>query len=171
MREVGAALVIPGRLEQIADKPPTLIDAAHNPDGAAALAEALAAIGGGRPVVACMAILADKDAGGDDGELARAVDLVFCTELDQEQLRASGRPGSRPWPAAELAAISERAGVESVAEPDPVAALQAARAEAIRRGGLLLVAGSHYLLATARGLLDSPGGRERKGLDIRRGPS
>ena len=171
VREVGAALVIPGRLEKIAEDPRTLIDAAHNPDGAAALAEALPAISGGRPVVACMAILADKDAAAMLKELAPTVDLVICTKLDREQLRASGRPGSRPWPAAELAGICERAGVEAVAEPDPAAALEAARAEAIRRGGLLLVAGSHYLLATARGRLDQPsGGRERKGLDIRGWP-
>ena len=37
-----------------------------------------------------------------------------------------------------------------------MAALEAARAEAIRRGGLLLVAGSHYLLASARDLLERP---------------
>ncbi len=155
VREVGSRLIIPGRLEQIADHPPTLIDAAHNPDGAAALAEALAAVGGGRPIVACMAILADKDAEGMMRELAGVTDLIFGTELDQEQLRASGRPGSMPWPAAELAAIARSAGVESVAEPDPATALGAARTEALRRGGLLLAAGSHYLLTTARSLLET----------------
>ena len=36
-----AAVVVPGRLEPIADSPLTLIDGAHNPDGALALAEAL----------------------------------------------------------------------------------------------------------------------------------
>ena len=41
---VAATLPIPGRLEQIAEHPPTFIDAAHNPDGAAALAEALPAL-------------------------------------------------------------------------------------------------------------------------------
>ena len=60
--EVAATLTIPGRLEQIAERPPTLIDAAHNPDGAAALAEALPALAAGRPVIACLAILEDKDA-------------------------------------------------------------------------------------------------------------
>ncbi len=154
VREVGAGLLIPGRFEQIAEHPSILIDAAHNPDGAAALAEALAGIAAGRPVIACLAILADKDAEAMLGELSEAIDLLFCTELDQELLRASGRPGSTPWPAAELAAISARAGIESVAQPDPAAALEAARAEATSRDGLLLVAGSHYLLATARELLE-----------------
>jgi dihydrofolate synthase / folylpolyglutamate synthase len=157
VREVGVGLVISGRLERIADDPPTVLDAAHNPDGAAALAEAVPEIAGGRPVVACMAILVDKDAAAMLSALAGAVEVVFCTELDRERLRASGRPGSTPWPAAELAALCERAGVAAVAEPDPVTALQAARAETIRGGGLLLVAGSHYLLATARGLLEGAG--------------
>ncbi|MGZ8666408.1 MAG: bifunctional folylpolyglutamate synthase/dihydrofolate synthase [Solirubrobacterales bacterium] len=156
VREVGAELTIAGRLERIADDPPTLIDAAHNRDGAAALAEALPGICEGRPVIACLAILADKDAAAMLAALAPATDLVFCTEFSQDQLRASGRPGSRPWEAGELAAICERAGIEAVAEPDPRAALDAARAEAIRRGGILIVAGSHYLLATARSRLERP---------------
>jgi dihydrofolate synthase/folylpolyglutamate synthase len=164
VREVGAGLAIAGRLERIAEDPPTLIDAAHNPDGAAALAEALPEISEGREVVACVAILADKDAASMLAALAAATDLVFCTEFSREQLRISGRPGSRPWDAGELAAICERAGIEAVAEPDPGAALDAARAEAIRRGGLLLVAGSHYLLATARARLERPAVPEpRKG--------
>jgi dihydrofolate synthase / folylpolyglutamate synthase len=161
-REVGAELAIAGRLERIADDPPTLIDAAHNPDGAAALAEALPGISGGRPVVACVAILADKDAAAMLAALAPATDLIFCTEFSPEQLRASGRPGSRPWEAGELAAIGERAGVEAVAEPDPLAALDSARAEAIRRAGILIVAGSHYLLATARARLERPAVPERR---------
>ena len=39
--EVAATLTVPGRLEQLADDPPTFVDVAHNPDGARALAEAL----------------------------------------------------------------------------------------------------------------------------------
>ncbi len=59
---VAAMVPIPGRLERVAAQPPTFLDAAHNPDGAAALAEALPAVSEGRRVVACLAILADKDA-------------------------------------------------------------------------------------------------------------
>ena len=80
----------------------------------------------------------------------------------REQLRASGRPGSRPWEAGELAALGERAGIESVPEPDPGAALDAARSEAIRRRGVLIVAGSHYLLATARARLERRADQARR---------
>ncbi|HKQ17116.1 MAG TPA: hypothetical protein VJS87_01130, partial [Solirubrobacterales bacterium] len=55
-------LVIPGRLERVAEDPPSFLDAAHNADGAAALAEALPEVAGGSPVYACLAMLADKDA-------------------------------------------------------------------------------------------------------------
>jgi dihydrofolate synthase/folylpolyglutamate synthase len=78
---VAASVSIPGRLERIADRPPTFVDAAHNPDGAAALAEALPGLAGGRRVVACLAILADKDAAAMVRALAPALERAVCTEL------------------------------------------------------------------------------------------
>jgi dihydrofolate synthase/folylpolyglutamate synthase len=79
--KVAASVPVPGRLERIAERPPTFVDAAHNPDGAAALAEALPAVTGGRRVVACLAILADKDAAAMVRALAPALDRAICTEL------------------------------------------------------------------------------------------
>ena len=38
-----------------------------------------------------MAILADKDAEGMMRALAGVTDLIFCTELDQEQLQGLGK--------------------------------------------------------------------------------
>ena len=144
---VAREIVIPGRLEQIAGQPPVLIDAAHNADGATALAEALTEIAGGRPVIACIGILADKDAPAFLRALGPAVARVVCTELPAAALRGAGRPGSRPWPASELAEICASIGVESEAIADPAAAFAATRREAEARDGLALVAGSHYLLA------------------------
>ncbi len=74
---------------------PLLLDAAHNPDGARALAEALAARGERGPVVACMAILADKDAAGIVDALAPALDALVCTEVPAERLARGGRSGAR----------------------------------------------------------------------------
>ena len=51
-RGVAAELDLRGRMEVIDGDPPLVLDAAHNPAGAAALAEALPAIAGGRPVIA-----------------------------------------------------------------------------------------------------------------------
>ena len=72
-REVAAGILVPGRLEPIGADPPTFVDAAHNPDGAAALAEALPGIAAGRPVVGCLAMLADKDAPAMIAALAPAL--------------------------------------------------------------------------------------------------
>lgn len=78
---VAEEVSIPGRLEKVADDPPTYLDAAHNPDGAAALAEALVEVADGRPVVACVAVLAEKDADGIARALAPTLERVVCTEI------------------------------------------------------------------------------------------
>ncbi|HEY0317395.1 MAG TPA: cyanophycin synthetase [Solirubrobacterales bacterium] len=151
---VAATLAIPGRLELIAEEPPTYIDAAHNPDGAAALAEALPAVAGGRRVVCCLAVLADKDAGEMVRALAPALERVVCTELPRAALEAHGRPGAASRPAAELVAACEAAGVPAEAEPNLEAALQrGSRLAAEPPEGVLLVAGSHYAIAPARAVL------------------
>ncbi len=149
--EVAATLAIPGRLERIAERPPTYVDAAHNPDGAAALAEALPALSSGRRVVACLAILADKDAEAMVRALAPALTEAICTELPAQALEAHGRPGAASHPAAELRAACERAGLSAEAVPDFAAALRRARALASQPPeGAVLVAGSHYGIAPAR---------------------
>ena len=149
VHEVAAGLSIPGRLELVAGDPPTILDVAHNPDGAAALAEALPEVSGGRPVFACVAILADKDAEAILRALAPALEHVVLTEVPAERLRASGRPGARSTSVAELAAICERLGVQAEQVPDPGAALARARELAAAQGGVALAAGSHYLLEAA----------------------
>jgi dihydrofolate synthase/folylpolyglutamate synthase len=152
--EVAASLPIPGRLERIAEHPPTYVDAAHNPDGAAALAEALPAVAEGRRVVGCLAILADKDAAAMVRALAPALERVVCTELPPRALESHGRPDARSRPAAELAAACEAAGLPAEGEPGFEAALRRARElAAMPPEGVLLVAGSHYGIAPAKALL------------------
>jgi dihydrofolate synthase / folylpolyglutamate synthase len=152
--EVAASLPIPGRLERIAEHPPTYVDAAHNPDGAAALAEALPAVAEGRRVVGCLAILADKDAAAMVHALAPALERVVCTELPARALESHGRPGARSRPATDLLAACEAAGLPAEAEPDFEAALRrGAELAAAPPEGVLLVAGSHYGIAPAKALL------------------
>jgi dihydrofolate synthase/folylpolyglutamate synthase len=148
---VAATLAVPGRLERIAESPPTYVDAAHNPEGAAALAEALPGVVGGRRVVACLAILADKDAEAMVTALAPALDRVVCTEVPAAELAAHGRPGSSSRPAAELAALCAEAGLAAEAEPELTAALdRATELAGSSPPGAVLVAGSHYVIAPAR---------------------
>jgi dihydrofolate synthase/folylpolyglutamate synthase len=158
--EVGATLTVPGRLERIAGDPPAFLDAAHNPDGAAALAESLAEAANGRPVVACLAALGDKDAPAMIRALAPALDRAICTQLPERP--ADGpKTGAgvafsahRPSFSAErLVAMCGEAGLWAEAEVDFGGAVRRARAMALDSGGVLLVTGSHYVLAPARAAL------------------
>jgi dihydrofolate synthase/folylpolyglutamate synthase len=153
--EVAANVTVPGRLEQIAERPPVYLDAAHNPAGAAALAESLPAIADGRRVIACLAVLADKDAAAMVAALAPALDRAVCTELPQAALEGHGRPGARSRSATELSGICAATGLEAEAQPDLASALRRAVALAGEDPeGLVLVAGSHYAIAPARALLN-----------------
>jgi dihydrofolate synthase/folylpolyglutamate synthase len=146
VREVAAGLVVPGRLQLVDEDPPTFVDAAHNPDGAAALAEALPQVCGGRPVVGCVALLADKDAAGFMRELAPALSQVVCTELPDAALQAVGRPGAAAAAAGELASLCSGLGLRAEAEPQPLRALARARRLAAADSGAAIATGSHYLL-------------------------
>jgi dihydrofolate synthase/folylpolyglutamate synthase len=149
--KVAATLTVPGRLEQIAARPPILIDAAHNPDGAAALAEGLAEIAAGRPVVACLAVLGDKDAAAMVAALAPALKRVVCTELEPAALEARGLPGAGSHGAAKLADACEELGLAAERELDFGAAVARGRDLASRLpDGILVITGSHYVLAPAR---------------------
>jgi dihydrofolate synthase/folylpolyglutamate synthase len=153
---VAGSLTVPGRLERIAGEPPAYIDVAHNPDGAAALAESLGEIAAGRPVVACIAALADKDAEAMIRALAPALHRAVCTELDSSVLEARGLPGAAWHDAAKLAGACAEAGLPAESEPNfPAAVGRARQLAAELPGGIVLVTGSHYALAPARAGLAS----------------
>ncbi len=130
-----------------------LLDGAHNPAGAAALAQALDDLRphlAPGPVALVMGAMADKDV---DGIIAA---LAASSSLDGATVIATSVDAARAMPADELAARWRRTApriAEVVAESDPIAALDLAR----RRGGPTVVAGSLYLVGTIRGhLVDDP---------------
>ncbi|HSK00684.1 MAG TPA: cyanophycin synthetase [Kofleriaceae bacterium] len=141
----------PGRFEVVAGAPQVILDGAHNPHGARALA-ALLAERALRPVLVA-AVSADKDVAAIAAALAPAVRAVIATRYGQE----------RALPPAELAEAFRRAGggaggagggafpVEEA--PDLPAALDAARRLAAPEGAPILVAGSLFLVGEARVLL------------------
>ncbi len=147
VREVAGSMVVPGRLEQVGHDPPFFVNVAHNRPGAAALAASLPGIAQGRPVIAVIGVLTDKDAGGMLAELAGAVDTAILTELPAKALADWGRPGARPFPAAELKSFADELGLPSEALPNTREALSRAGNLAREREGLVLVAGSHFLLS------------------------
>jgi dihydrofolate synthase/folylpolyglutamate synthase len=139
---------IRGRAQLVPGDPPEIFDAAHNPDGARALAEALPELAGDRAVVCCLAILEGKDAAGIVSGLAPAVSRFVCTEIPPERIEGSGRPGGRSRPALEMAALCRKAGIEAEAVAAPLEAWERARELARERKGVALAAGSHYLLSS-----------------------
>jgi dihydrofolate synthase/folylpolyglutamate synthase len=150
VRGVAAGLDLHGRMEVVEGDPPLLLDAAHNPAGAEALAEALPAVAAGRPVIACLAVLADKDVAGVVGALAPVVAGVVATEIPPRRLEQAGRPGARALPASRLADLAREAGIGWVEEgAEPAAAVARARSVAHAQGGVALITGSHYLLRYA----------------------
>jgi dihydrofolate synthase/folylpolyglutamate synthase len=117
------AVTWPGRLETIGD---VLLDAAHNPDGARALAAFLA----GRRFTAVVGISADKDAAGVLGPVAPLAERLVCTEA----------PSARALPASVLGAAAERLAPGRVAvEPSWPVALARAGRPAVVFGSLFLV--------------------------------
>jgi dihydrofolate synthase/folylpolyglutamate synthase len=96
-----AAVTSPGRLERMRSAPTVFIDAAHNPSGAAALAQALAEEFDFRFLVGVISVMADKDVDGILAALEPVFDQVVVTHngspraLDVEglALRAEERFG------------------------------------------------------------------------------
>jgi dihydrofolate synthase/folylpolyglutamate synthase len=127
-----------------------LLDGAHNPAGAAALAEALNDIAPflrpGRPTLV-LAIMADKDVDGV------VLALAGSTLLRDARVICTTPAGGRALPADQLAArwrvLAGRAA-EAVAEP--AAAIEAALSSGSGTGPVI-VAGSLYLVGAARAIL------------------
>jgi len=78
-----AEVRVPGRLEVVDERPMTIFDAAHNPSGAAALAESLPdLVGERRPRTLVMSVLEDKDAAGMLSELLPLFDRAVYTRCE-----------------------------------------------------------------------------------------
>ena len=135
----------PGRLQWVHGDPPLLLDGAHNPAGARALAMELRTL---PPFVLLFGVMADKDV---EALAARLFPLAAAVVLTRPRVSRAASP----------AAIARRAGAlgrGAERESDPRAALALARrrAKALGPGTPVVVAGSLYLvgevLALCKGL-------------------
>lgn len=79
VREGFASVITPGRLERVRAAPAVLVDAAHNPHGARALANALSSEFSFRRLVAVVGVLVDKDVPGILRELEPVVEELVLT--------------------------------------------------------------------------------------------
>jgi len=136
-----AAARWPGRMELIPGHPALLLDGAHNPAGAAALAAALADYRYRRLLVV-VGIMSDKDAAAIIAPLAPLVTGFYCVTPGLE----------RSMPASELATLLSGFGIESRACGSVGSGISMARNEA-GEDDLILVCGSLFTVGEAKAWL------------------
>jgi dihydrofolate synthase/folylpolyglutamate synthase len=85
-----AAVTSPGRCEVIHRDPTIILDAAHNPHGAKALAETLSNEFNFDEIIAVVGVFGDKDATGILQELEQIVDHVIVTQSSSTRAMSSG---------------------------------------------------------------------------------
>ena len=153
VREAFEQVTSPGRLEVVRRSPTIVLDAAHNPHGAAALAEAVQDSFTFSPLIGVVGVMADKD---HEGLLAALEPVLAHVVITQNST-------DRAMPAAELAEVAEGIfGVDRVhVAPLLADAIEQAATlaeaggvfgEAIGSGGVL-VTGSVVTVGQARSLL------------------
>lgn len=131
---------IPGRMEEVASSPRIVLDGAHNPDAARALAEALAEVPRGR-LIAVVGGSADKDLQALLSPIAGLADAIVATAAEQE----------RAFPAQDAAALASKLApdVAVMCAPDVADAVAVARAQAGPEDAIV-VTGSLFLVGEAR---------------------
>jgi dihydrofolate synthase/folylpolyglutamate synthase len=101
VREGLVGVALPGRLQLLPGRPAIVLDVAHNPQAARALAAALASMGGFRRTLAVFGMLKDKDIEAVASALAPRIDAWYVAPL----------PGPRGADVARLAGALHAAGV------------------------------------------------------------
>ena len=141
VRAAAASTVVPGRfqvVEPAGGGAELVLDGAHNAGGVAALAESLPEFLGGRPLVAVVSVLDDKDAAAMLAQL-----LPLCAAA---VFTANANP--RALSPATLASLAGQVGPppRTRVEADPRRAVALAR-ELAGPAGVVLATGSIYLVA------------------------
>jgi dihydrofolate synthase/folylpolyglutamate synthase len=160
VREAFAQVTSPGRLEVIRRSPTIVLDAAHNPHGATATAEALLDSFNFNPLVGVVGVMADKDYEGVLAALEPVLGHVVCTQNST----------SRAMPAEELAEVAtgifgiDRVHVEARLDDAIDRAAGLAESEGVYGSGGVLVTGSVVTVGEARSLL-KPRGSDTRGDD------
>jgi dihydrofolate synthase/folylpolyglutamate synthase len=136
-RRAGLATAVwPGRIERFtAGGCEVIVDAAHNPAGARALASYLREVAPGG-VTLVFGAMKDKAVGEMLAALAPGARSIVCTTA----------PSPRAMTAEALAVVARDAGLTAEAVPDPADAL----ARACGSGRTVVVAGSIFLIGTVR---------------------
>lgn len=153
VRQAFATVSSPGRLEALRSAPTVLVDAAHNPAGAAATVAALGESFSFRRLVGVVGVLGEKDVHGILAALEPALDEIVVTE----------NSSPRRLPVDDLAALAvevfgaDRVAVEPRLDDAIETAVQLAEEGEDHLGGSgVLVTGSVVTAGEARTLLAGP---------------
>ncbi|MBI3647951.1 MAG: dihydrofolate synthase [Actinobacteria bacterium] len=144
-RDALATFTSPGRLEVAARRPLLVLDGAHNPAAAEALAEALRETFTWERLHLVVAGFTSHD--------LETVAATLSPLADRAYAAANSSPRSRP--AGDIAGFLRREGVATETFGSVAEALAAARSEAAE-GDLILATGSLYTVADARRALEDP---------------
>ena len=157
VRAAFAEVTSPGRLEVIRRSPTVVLDAAHNPHGAEALAAALDDSFAFSPLIGVMGVMADKDHEGLLAALEPQLAHVVCTQ----------NSSARSMPAAELARTAREVFGEDRVTIAPRLADALEQATALAEAGdafgdplgagAVLVTGSVVTVGEARSMLTRRG--------------
>ncbi len=153
VRDAFAGVTSPGRLEVVRRSPTVVLDAAHNPHGAAALVAALEDSFVFSPLIGVIGVMGDKDVDGLLSELEPVLAHVVCT-------RNSSERSTSPHALAEVARgifgqdrVSEADRLsDAIDQAAALAEAGGALGEAIGSGAVL-VTGSVVTVGEARSLL------------------
>jgi dihydrofolate synthase / folylpolyglutamate synthase len=126
---------LPGRFQPFGK---FIFDVAHNPDGARTVANTIAGLPLARPIIAVLAVLADKDWQGIIDVLRPAVDQFILTD-------APSAPADRRWNPEHAAAFAKSISVIASLIPDFDRALEVAEQSA----ATVLVTGSFHTVGDA----------------------
>jgi dihydrofolate synthase/folylpolyglutamate synthase len=156
VREAFAQATAPGRLEIVRRSPTVLLDAAHNPHGARATAEALRESFDFGSVIAVVGAMVDKDVSGVLAEFADQVDVMVATSANDPRAMPAEEVGEL---ASQIVGSDRVVVVPVLADALEVAVTLAD--DATNEGttaAAVLVVGSVALVGQARALLQPSSG-------------
>lgn len=130
--------VNPGRFQVLPGRPAVILDVAHNPAAAAALARNLARLPREGPTLAVFAMLKDKDADGVIAAVKGEVDEWFVSGIAAERGGDSGFIRN---------ALARAGVIETVSSYDSVAAAYAAACDKAGQNARIVVFGSFHTVA------------------------
>ncbi len=155
VRDAFSKVTSPGRCEVVYKDPTVIIDAAHNPHGAAAIAKTINSEFDFELVVGVVAVLADKDVDGILENLSTCLEYIIITQNSSARAMAAeqlAKLASKYFKPEQIEIISDLRGAITFAIEKVNVANQ------VNNGvGAVLVTGSVVTVGSARSIVNSIG--------------